>query len=97
VSAAAAVTVELPGALRPFAGGSAELRLEGRHTTVAEVLRALAERHVGVTERVLDEQGALRPHVNLFVDGENVRWAEGLDTRVGPSSTIAIVPAISGG
>jgi molybdopterin converting factor small subunit len=97
MSAPAAVTVELPGALRPFAGGSAELRLEGRHATVAEVLRSLAVRHVGVTERVLDEQGALRPHVNLFVDGENVRYEQGLDTPVGPSSTIAIVPALSGG
>ena len=48
-------------------------------------------------DRVTDERGVLRPHVNLFVDGENVRFLDGLGTALGEESTIVIVPAVSGG
>jgi len=50
-----------------------------------------------VVDRVTDERGVLRPHVNLFVDGENVRFLDGLGTALGEESTIVIVPAVSGG
>ena len=48
-------------------------------------------------DRVTDERGELRPHVNVFVDGENVRFLDGLGTALGEGSTIVIVPAVSGG
>lgn len=92
-----ALTVALPGALLPFAGGRAEVPVAASCRTVAEVLAALAERHPGVVDRVLDERGAVRPHVNLFVDGENVRWTGGLGTVVGEGAVLTIVPAVSGG
>ncbi len=91
------ITVALPGALQPYAGGSAEVALAGGCRTVADALAALAGLHGGVVDRVTDERGALRPHVNLFVDGENVRFLDGLATRLGEGSTIVIVPAVSGG
>ncbi|HYH79578.1 MAG TPA: ubiquitin-like small modifier protein 1 [Longimicrobium sp.] len=92
-----AITVALPGALQPFAGGSMEVTLDDRCGTVGEVLGALAGRHGGVVDRVIDERGELRRHVNVFVDGDNVRWLNGLETAVETNSTIVIVPAVSGG
>jgi molybdopterin synthase sulfur carrier subunit len=91
------ITIALPGALQPYAGGSAEVTLADRCRTVADALAALAARHGGVIDRVTDERGELRPHVNVFVDGENVRFLDGLGTELGEASTIVIVPAVSGG
>lgn len=92
-----AITVSIPGALQPYAGGSSEVALDGGCGTVGEALCALAGRHAGVVDRVMDERGEVRRHVNVFVDGENIRFLDGLGTAVGGSSTIAIVPAVSGG
>ena len=91
------ITVALPSALQPFAGGSTEVRLDAHCGTVGEALCALAGRHAGVVDRVMDERGAVRRHVNVFVDGENIRFLDGLATPLGESSTIDIVPAVSGG
>jgi MoaD family protein len=91
------ITIALPGALQPYAGGSPEVELADRFHTVGDALAALAERHGGVMDRVTDERGELRPHVNVFVDGENVRFLDGLGTALGEGSTIVIVPAVSGG
>lgn len=92
-----AVTVALPGALSPFAEGRAEVAVDGAPRTVADALSALAERHPGVVDRVLDERGELRVHVNLFVDGESVRYLDGLETAVGEGTVLTVVPAVSGG
>jgi sulfur-carrier protein len=91
------ITVALPGALRPYAGGRAEVALEERCATLRDALTALAARHGGVVDRVLDERGEIRRHVNVFVDGEDVRFAEGLETAVREGSTVTVVPAVSGG
>jgi molybdopterin synthase sulfur carrier subunit len=91
------ITVALPGALLPYAGGSSEVVLEARCRTVGDALGALAERHAGVVDRVMDERGEVRQHVNVFVDGDNIRWLEGLATPVDERSTIVIVPSVSGG
>jgi sulfur-carrier protein len=92
-----AITIALPSALQPYAGGSLEVMLDGRCGTVGDALGALAGRHGGVVDRVIDERGELRKHVNVFVDGDNVRWLDGLKTAVEEDSTIVIVPAVSGG
>jgi molybdopterin synthase sulfur carrier subunit len=65
--------------------------------TAAEVIDALARAHPGIRDRVLDEQGELRRHVNIFIDGENARFAGGLEARVGADSEMWIHPALSGG
>jgi len=91
------ITVTIPGALQTFAGGSSEVALDARCATVGDALRALAGRHAGVVDRVMDERGEVRRHVNVFVDGESIRFLDGLRTALGESSTIAIVPAVSGG
>jgi molybdopterin synthase sulfur carrier subunit len=91
------ITIALPGALQPYAGGSSEVTLAERCRTVADALAALAARHGGVMDRVTDERGQLRQHVNVFVDGENIRFLDGFGTPLGEASTIVIVPAVSGG
>ncbi|HET7462635.1 MAG TPA: MoaD/ThiS family protein [Longimicrobium sp.] len=91
------ITIALPGALRPYAGGSLEVTVDERCATVADALGVLAGRHAGVVDRVVDETGALRRHVNVFVDGDNVRWLSGLKTPLERDSTIVIVPSVSGG
>jgi molybdopterin synthase sulfur carrier subunit len=87
------VVVRLPGPLRPFAGGRSQLRLEGM-ARVDEALQALP---AGVRDRILDEQGALRPHVNVFVDGTSVREFDGLATPLREGAQVFVIPAISGG
>lgn len=93
------VVVRVPSALRPFAGGQSRLRLElpaGR-ADVAAVLDGLAGGHPGLERRVRDEQGRLRPHVNIFVGETNIRDAEHLATPVHDGTEVVILPAVSGG
>ncbi len=91
------VVVLIPGPLRPFADGRDRVTLERRPETVADALAELAVRYPGVRDRVVTEQGEIRPHVNVFVGEDNVRDASGLATRVPSECEIAILPAVSGG
>lgn len=91
------VTVELPSVLQQYAGGRALVPLDTRCTTAREALAALARRHPGVVDRVLDERGEVRQHVNIFIDERNIRFESGLDTPVGDGSTLYILAAVSGG
>ena len=92
-----AVSVHIPGFLREFTGGRAEVRLAGSPATVGAALEALWVLHPGVRDRVVNEPGELRPHVNIFVGNENIRWTGGLATPLPEASELSIVPAISGG
>ena len=92
-----AITIELPGALQSHTAGSAIVTIDRRCESVAEALEALADQWPGVIDRVMTEEGAIRPHVNIFVDDENTRFIGGLDARVPDGSTIIILPAVSGG
>jgi len=85
----AVVTLRAP--LRDRAGGEAHHELPG--STVGEVLRELERRHPKVTGWILDEQGRVRPHVNVFVNGERTRE----DAAVAPDDTLQVLPSISGG
>lgn len=91
------ITVELPNALRPFARGKEVVTLDGRCATVGDALAALERHWPGVRDRILDEQGTLRPHVAVFVGEDNIRHREGLATRLADDSAIVILPAVSGG
>ena len=87
----------LPSTLRPFAGGSARLEFAERPKTVGEALALLGARHPGVRDRVLTEQGEVRPHVNVFVGDESIRYTGGLATPLDEAAEVSIVPAVSGG
>jgi len=83
--------VRLRAPLSELAGGNRELELEG--TTVADVLKALEREHPGTRGWILDERGAIREHINVFVNKEYGRE----DTSVTPSDRLHVIPAISGG
>jgi sulfur-carrier protein len=92
--------VHIPSALRRWTGGRDAIELPlaaDMRMTAAEVIEALAREHPGIRDRVLDEQGELRRHVNIFIDGENARFAGGLAAQVGSDSEMWIHPALSGG
>jgi molybdopterin synthase sulfur carrier subunit len=91
----AAVTVRIPTQLRPLAGGSHQVAVEG--TTVADVLKALEAAHPGFADRLFDDSGRLRRFVNVFLDEEDIRFLDGLDTPVPAGATLSIVPAVAGG
>ncbi|HEX9367703.1 MAG TPA: ubiquitin-like small modifier protein 1 [Vicinamibacterales bacterium] len=87
----------IPGALRELAGGRDEIRVKGAATTIAAALSLLWAQCPGIRDRLITELGEVRPHVNIFVDGEDIRYAGGLDAPVHDGSEIFLLPAISGG
>ncbi len=89
------VTVRIPTTLRPLAGGSSEVEVDG--ATVGDVLKALDAKHPGFSDRLLDEEGGLRKFVNIFVADDDVRFLDGLATPVPDGETVAIIPAVAGG
>ena len=89
------VTVYLPGPLRAYCGGASELSIAA--STVRAALHELEQRFPDVYTSVCDETGAIRRHVNLFVNSSHVRDRDGLDTQLVPGDVVAIMPAVSGG
>ena len=90
-----AVTVRIPTTLRPLSGGASTVQVEGG--TLAEVVEQLESAHAGFRDRLLDEAGALRKFVNVFVSDDDVRYLDGLDTKVPDGETVSIIPAVAGG
>jgi molybdopterin synthase sulfur carrier subunit len=90
-----AVTVRIPTTLRPLSGGAKEVQVESG--SLLDVIAALDGVHPGFRDRLLDDSGALRKFVNLFVDDDDVRYLEGLDTKVADGVTVSIIPAVAGG
>ncbi len=89
------VTVKIPTPLRKFTTGAESVQAEGAN--VGAILTDLETRHHGLRERLCDEQGKVRRFVNLYVNGEDIRFMQQLDTPVKDGDDIAIVPAIAGG
>lgn len=96
-SGAVVVSVVLPGQLRELAGGASALEIPSEGLTVDAVFTALRATHRGVYDRIFTEQREVRPHVNVFVDGSDIRWAGGMGTPVRAGSEIVVLPAVSGG
>ncbi len=88
-------TVRIPSPLRKLTEGQAEVTVEGED--LRTVVTNLSAAHPGIQERLLDDDGNLRRFVNVFVRDEDVRFQDGLDTPIGESDTVSIVPAVAGG
>jgi molybdopterin synthase sulfur carrier subunit len=88
-------TVRIPPVLRPSVGGEKELPASG--TSVGEILRFLAESHPDTQEQLFSPDGELNRYVNVYLNDEDVRVLEGLDTAVGEGDTLVILPAMAGG
>ena len=83
------------GALRQYCGGAAQLALNGG--TVLEVLRDLERSQFALYRNICDETGAVRRHLNIFVNSDNVRDGDGVNTRLAPGDVVTVLPAVSGG
>jgi molybdopterin synthase sulfur carrier subunit len=88
-------SVRIPTILRTYTGGVSEVTADG--ATLAEVLTSLETNHPGIKARVLDDTGALRRFVNVYVGDEDVRFSGGLDAEVTDGAKISIIPAVAGG
>jgi len=89
------VTVRIPTPLQRLTNGQGEVQCEGR--TVTELLADLDRRFPGVKERICDESGKLRRFVNVFVNEEDIRFAQGDQTAIKDGDDVSIIPAIAGG
>src|SRR5216684_1559115 len=91
------ITFQIAGYLTEFTGGRVEIVVDGSAATVGEALQKLWSAHAGLRDRVLTEQGHVRPHVNVFVNSEVVRRDQVLQTEISGDTEICIMPAVSGG
>ena len=88
-------TVKIPPVLRSSTGGAKEVEADGEN--VGAVLRALATQHPATASQLFSEEGDLNRYVNVYLNDEDVRVLDGLDTSVGAADTIVILPAMAGG
>ena len=88
-------TVRIPPVLRPAVGGEREVHAGG--ATVGEVLDALAAQHPETRSQLFGGEGELNRYVNVYLNDEDVRVLDGLDTEVGQQDTLVILPAMAGG
>ena len=88
-------TVRIPTILRTFTSGAGEVTAEG--STLREVLDNLEASFLGIRARIVDEQGALRRFVNVYVGDDDVRFIGGLDADIADGARISIIPAVAGG
>jgi sulfur-carrier protein len=91
------ITFQISGHLTEFTGGRAEITLDGSPATVGAALDRLWSEHAGLRDRVLNELGEVRPHVNVFVNSETVRRDQVLQTEILGDAEVCIMPAVSGG
>ncbi|MGS0686578.1 ubiquitin-like small modifier protein 1 [Nakamurella sp. GG22] len=97
-STAPPVTVRVPTILRAYTGGASTVTVDaGTGCSVGDLITRLESEHPGIRARVLDEAGQIRRFVNVYVDDEDVRFGDGLQTDVAPGTTLSIIPAVAGG
>jgi sulfur-carrier protein len=89
------VTVKIPPQLRAATGGDGAVQADG--STVGEVLDAVYATHGELRDRVAEDDGAIRRFVNVFLDGEDIRFLDGLGTPVSDGAELTILPAVAGG
>jgi sulfur-carrier protein len=89
------VTVKIPTQLRTLTGGAEKVDASG--ATLAEVIADIDARHPGLRDRLLDDSGKLRRFVNVYLDDEDVRFLQGLETQLDEGARLSIIPAVAGG
>ena len=88
-------SVRIPTPLRNLTGGLNKVDVAAG--TIGELVQALDNAHPGFADRILDEDGELRRFVNIYVDGEDIRFSNGFDTAVEDGNEVSIVPSVAGG
>ncbi len=89
------ITIRVPTPLRRVTNGQGEVQVEANN--IREAIERLEELYPGFKERLLDEQGEVRKFVNLYLNDEDIRFLQGLDTQLKEGDVLSIVPAIAGG
>ena len=87
--------IKVPPVLRPQTDGEAEVEVDG--ATVGDALRALADRHPGTKDQLFSPEGDLNRYVNVYLNDEDVRVLDGLETGASERDTVVILPAMAGG
>jgi molybdopterin converting factor small subunit len=95
VNSSPLITIHVPGPLRQYCAGRAELSV--RAGTVRSVLEVLEGSQTALYPNVCDETGAVRRHLNVFVNADHIRDREGLETVLVPGDVVTFLPAVSGG
>ena len=90
-----AVEIKLPTVLRTQADGQASVAVDG--ATVGEVFITLVERYPGLRGNLLDDSGSLHKFVNVYKDDDDIRYLDGLDTKLSDGDVLSILPAVAGG
>ncbi len=91
------LTFVISGPLRELAGNRAEVRVDGKADSLSDALSLLWAEYPSFRDRVVTELGEVRQHINIFVDGESIRYSGGFGTPVRDGAEIVILPALSGG
>jgi molybdopterin synthase sulfur carrier subunit len=87
--------VKIPSVLRPAVGGARELDIEGG--TIRELIAQLTAQHPNLRQQLLADDGGLNRFVNVYVNGQDVRYLQGLDTHVEARDEVRLLPAMAGG
>ncbi|MBW8010722.1 MAG: MoaD/ThiS family protein [Chloroflexi bacterium] len=88
-------TLEIPSPFRPYTDGNKIIELQNQN--VQEALEWLTTEHPSLREHLFDEHGTLRKFVNLFLNGEDIRYLQGTGTRLHPGDKLQLIPSIAGG
>jgi len=88
-------TVYIPAVLRPNVGGAKSVQIEG--DSIRSVVGGLIERHPSLGGQLLTDEGDLNRFVNVYVNGQDVRYLAGLDTPVAAADEVRLLPAMAGG
>ncbi len=90
-----AITVRIPTALRRITQGQGEVKIEARN--IGEVINKLEEEFPGIKERLTEQDGSIRKFVNIYLNDEDIRYLNGIDTELKDGDVVSIIPAIAGG
>ena len=89
------VEVRIPTMMRTAVGGAATVEAEGE--TVGAIVRSLVSTYPGLAGQVVTDEGVLHKFVNVYVNDDDIRYLDKLDTKVGDGDTVSILPAVAGG
>ena len=89
------IVVRIPTPLRRLTNGQDKVDVEG--DSLGGVIDAMNEQYPGIRERICDDQGQLRNFVNVYINGEDVRFLQGLETATADGDEVSVVPAVAGG
>ena len=89
------VSVRIPTILRTYTNGESQVSAEGG--TLSEVIDNLDASYPGIKGRILDEQGAIRRFVNVYIGNDDVRFIDGVETQTADGAQVSVIPAVAGG